>query len=80
MTKIALLGAGGKMGVRLAGNLQGSRFEIAPVEPIDRGRRFPLSFRFRQRFCRGAAAAAERTIRPIFAALAMRYPRAISAS
>ena len=32
MTKIALLGAGGKMGVRLAGNLQGSRFEIAPVE------------------------------------------------
>lgn len=38
MTKIALLGAGGKMGVRLAGNLQGSRFEIAPVEPAEAGR------------------------------------------
>ena len=30
--KIALLGAGGKMGVRLASNLKGSRFQIAPVE------------------------------------------------
>lgn len=38
MTKIALLGAGGKMGVRLAGNLQGSRFEIAPVELAEAGR------------------------------------------
>lgn len=32
MTKIALLGAGGKMGVRLATNLQGSRFDVAHVE------------------------------------------------
>lgn len=38
MTKIALLGAGGKMGVRLASNLQGSRFEIAPVELAEAGR------------------------------------------
>ncbi|MGP1396209.1 MAG: phosphogluconate dehydrogenase C-terminal domain-containing protein [Inquilinaceae bacterium] len=32
MTKIALLGAGGKMGVRLARNLKGSEFEVAHVE------------------------------------------------
>lgn len=32
MTKIALLGAGGKMGVRLARNLKASRFELDPVE------------------------------------------------
>lgn len=32
MTKIALLGAGGKMGVRLATNLMGSRFEVDHVE------------------------------------------------
>jgi len=32
MTKIALLGAGGKMGVRLSTNLRGSRFEVAHVE------------------------------------------------
>ena len=38
MTKIALMGAGGKMGVRLATNLQGSRFDVAPVEISDRGR------------------------------------------
>ncbi len=30
--KLALLGAGGKMGVRLASNLKGSRFQVAPVE------------------------------------------------
>jgi D-apionate oxidoisomerase len=38
MTKIALLGAGGKMGVRLATNLQGSRFDLAPVEVAEAGR------------------------------------------
>ena len=38
MTKIALLGAGGKMGVRLAKNLQGSRFEVAHVEVSPEGR------------------------------------------
>ncbi len=32
MTRIALLGAGGKMGMRLARNLKQSRFTIAPVE------------------------------------------------
>ena len=38
MTKIALLGAGGKMGVRLATNLRGSRFEVAHVEVSPEGR------------------------------------------
>ena len=38
MTKIALLGAGGKMGVRLATNLQGSPFEVAHVEISEEGR------------------------------------------
>lgn len=38
MTKIALLGAGGKMGVRLATNLQGTRFDLAPVEIGEAGR------------------------------------------
>jgi hypothetical protein len=38
MTKIALMGAGGKMGVRLATNLIGSRFEVAPVEVAEAGR------------------------------------------
>ncbi len=38
MTRIALMGAGGKMGVRLARNLQDTRFDIAPVE-IDEGGR-----------------------------------------
>jgi hypothetical protein len=38
MTRVALMGAGGKMGVRLARNLQGTRFDIAPVE-IDAGGR-----------------------------------------
>ena len=38
MTKIALMGAGGKMGVRLATNLMGTRFDIAPVEVAEAGR------------------------------------------
>jgi hypothetical protein len=37
-TTIALLGAGGKMGVRLAGNLRGSRFAMRHVEPGEAGR------------------------------------------
>ena len=36
--KIALLGAGGKMGVRLATNLKGSRYEVAHVEIGEAGR------------------------------------------
>src|SRR3954463_8528356 len=38
MAKIALLGAGGKMGVRLATNLQGSRFDVDHVEVSEGGR------------------------------------------
>lgn len=38
MTKVALLGAGGKMGVRLSINLQGSRFDVAHVEVSEEGR------------------------------------------
>jgi hypothetical protein len=38
MTKIALLGAGGKMGVRLATNLRKTAFDIAPVEVAEAGR------------------------------------------
>jgi D-apionate oxidoisomerase len=38
MTKIALMGAGGKMGVRLATNLKDSRFDVAPVEVAEEGR------------------------------------------
>ncbi len=38
MTKIALLGAGGKMGVRLASNLQGTRFSVDHVEVSEEGR------------------------------------------
>ncbi len=38
MTKIALLGAGGKMGVRLATNLQRTHFEVAPIEVSAEGR------------------------------------------
>jgi hypothetical protein len=38
MTKIALLGAGGKMGLRLARNLKGSPYEVRHVEISDRGR------------------------------------------
>jgi hypothetical protein len=38
MTKIALLGAGGKMGVRLATNLQPTRFDVDHVEISQEGR------------------------------------------
>ena len=38
MTNIALLGAGGKMGVRLATNLKGSRFTVDHVEVSEEGR------------------------------------------
>lgn len=38
MTKIALLGAGGKMGVRLATNLKKSRFSVDHVEVSEEGR------------------------------------------
>lgn len=36
--KIALIGAGGKMGVRLARNLQGSAYDVAHVEVSEAGR------------------------------------------
>ena len=39
MTKIALLGAGGKMGVRLASNLMGTGYDVAPVEIAEGGQR-----------------------------------------
>ena len=39
MTKVALLGAGGKMGVRLATNLQGSPYEVMHVEITEAGRK-----------------------------------------
>ena len=38
MTKIALIGAGGKMGLRLSRNLKGSAYDVAHVEISDRGR------------------------------------------
>ena len=38
MTSIALFGAGGKMGYRLARNLRGSRFEVRHIEVSDAGR------------------------------------------
>ena len=38
MTKVALLGAGGKMGVRLAQNLKPTRFEVDHIEVSDIGR------------------------------------------
>jgi D-apionate oxidoisomerase len=38
MTKVALLGAGGKMGVRLARNLVGEPYEVAHVEVSEQGR------------------------------------------
>ena len=38
MTKIALFGAGGKMGRRLSKNLQGSEFAVAHVEVVPEGR------------------------------------------
>jgi hypothetical protein len=37
MTAIALFGAGGKMGYRLANNFKGSRFEVRPVEVAPAG-------------------------------------------
>lgn len=39
MTKIALLGAGGKMGVRLSTNLMKSEYEVAHVEVSEEGRK-----------------------------------------
>ena len=39
MTKVALLGAGGKMGVRLAQNLKPTRFEIDHIEVSEEGRK-----------------------------------------
>lgn len=38
MTKIALLGAGGKMGLRLTANLLGSKYEVRHVEVSEHGR------------------------------------------
>jgi hypothetical protein len=38
MTKVALLGAGGKMGVRLATNLHGAPYDVAHVEVSEAGR------------------------------------------
>jgi D-apionate oxidoisomerase len=38
MTKIALFGAGGKMGMRLGANLKNSSYTVAPVEVSDTGR------------------------------------------
>ena len=38
MTRIALFGAGGKMGMRLGANLKSSRFQVAPVEVSDIGK------------------------------------------
>ena len=38
MTKIALLGAGGKMGVRLSTNLKDARFDVDHVEVSEEGR------------------------------------------
>ena len=38
MTSIAFFGAGGKMGDRLAKNLQGSRFAVSHVEAAEAGR------------------------------------------
>ena len=38
MTKIALIGAGGKMGLRLSRNLKGSAYETRHVEISEAGR------------------------------------------
>jgi D-apionate oxidoisomerase len=38
MTKIALFGAGGKMGMRLGANLKNSPYQVAPVEVSEAGR------------------------------------------
>jgi len=37
--KIALIGAGGKMGVRLSRNLKGSRYDVAHVEVSEIGQK-----------------------------------------
>ena len=39
MTSIALFGAGGKMGYRLASNLKGAPFEVRHVEISEAGKR-----------------------------------------
>jgi len=39
MTKIALFGAGGKMGMRLGANLKNSSYSVAPVEVSDVGKK-----------------------------------------
>ena len=39
MTKIALFGAGGKMGMRLGANLKNSAYSVAPVEVSDAGKK-----------------------------------------
>jgi D-apionate oxidoisomerase len=39
MTKVALLGAGGKMGVRLSKNLQGTDYDVMHVETSEEGRK-----------------------------------------
>jgi len=39
MTKVALLGAGGKMGLRLATNLMGSPYDVVHVEVSEEGRK-----------------------------------------
>ena len=41
MTSIALFGAGGKMGYRLAKNLKGSRFDVRHVEVNESGKARP---------------------------------------
>jgi D-apionate oxidoisomerase len=38
MTRISLIGAGGKMGMRLGANLKPSRFDVAPVEVSEAGK------------------------------------------
>ena len=38
MTAVALFGAGGKMGYRLASNLKGSRFDVRHVDLSDAGK------------------------------------------
>ncbi len=43
MTKIALLGAGGKMGFRLSSNLTGTEFEVSHVEVSEGGRQALLA-------------------------------------
>lgn len=54
MTRIALFGAGGKMGIRLGRNLKNSRYQVAPVEVSDAGRQ-----RLREELAWDAVAAEE---------------------